>query len=57
MNTSLHVFLNVCVLLTNYTFIWFGKGDASLLFYTNLAILVSLGLVTVTDTLAAIWRK
>lgn len=57
MNKSMHVFLSVCVLIADYVIIWFGKGDTSLAWYTNLAVLVSLGLITVTDNLVAMWKK
>lgn len=57
MNNSMHVFLSVCVLAVNYGFIWYSKGDASLLHYTNIAVLLSLGLVQLSDQVAAIWKK
>jgi hypothetical protein len=57
MNNSMHVFLSVCVLIANYVVIWFAKGDVSWAWYTNFAVLVSLGLVQISDNLVQLWKK
>lgn len=57
MNNSLHVFLSVCVIVVNYALIAWGKGDVSWAWYTNLAVMLSLGLIQLSDSLVALWTK